>query len=306
MSVVTRKLSHLSVAALTHSLAYFARTLDDEEADACGAALGRTVQRLLSSRSRIAYENLRLAFVDEDESFLQDTTRRVFENIGRTLFEFARFPLLSSEKLRSIVTLENVEHISRVSSAGKGGLLISPHFGNWEMFGSWLPANGFPVTFLTGKQSNPYVDAQLNSFRRSMGVGIIPVGKSITGVIRCLKRGGIVATIPDQHSAIGYVPVSFFGRTVAAHRGPAALAYRTGAAILPGFLVRQGPACHRGWIEAPLYPDQSRPESEEISRLTQGFMTLFEKAIRRYPDQWMWTHRRWKAPSALESKSEVL
>ncbi|MFQ5608499.1 MAG: hypothetical protein ACE5GA_11170, partial [Candidatus Zixiibacteriota bacterium] len=91
---------------------------------------------------------------------------------------------------------------------------------------------------------------------------------------------------------------------VAAHRGPALFAYRTGAAILPCFLFRCAPAQHQGWVEEAIFADQSRPEADEVHSITQRVMSLFESAIRRHPDSWMWTHRRWKPiPGPVESET---
>jgi KDO2-lipid IV(A) lauroyltransferase len=290
-----KKLSDMFVYSMIRILVYFAKRLDNQEAYDYGAAVGRFVMRLLKSRIRVTEENLRNAYPDWSEAQIRETRIGVFENIGRTLFEVARFQALDhSEIHRLIHDLKGAEHVEKVSRDGRGCMFVTPHFGNWELIGFWLPANGYPTNFLAGRQSNPYVDAMLNDNRRAVGVHIIRTGSSARKVIKALRKGEFIGIVPDQHSAIGHEVVEFFGRKVAAHRGTALFAYRTGAAILPTFIVRKGPGHHEAWVDPPVYADSSRPEGEEVQRLTQLIMTRFEEVIREYPTQWMWTHKRWK------------
>lgn len=295
------KAKHIPVAALMRTLVYFAQRLDDEEAFEYGAALGRAAQRVFSSRARIADENLRQAFPEMTAERRGEITRGVFEGLGRTLFEVARFPIYGHQRLRAIMRVRDSERIETVAQRGRGCMFITPHFGNWEMIGSWLPAHGYPTSFLAGRQTNPLVDRLWNDLRRSVGVNVIPTGASARPVLAALKRGEFIGIVPDQHSAIGHEIVRFFGREVAAHRGPALFAYRTGAAIVMGFLSRTGPGRHEGWVEEPLFADQSAPEASELHRLTQAIMTRFESAIRKHPEMWMWTHRRWKPVLGADS-----
>lgn len=290
-----KKLAHIFVYGLMRVLVFFAKRLDNVEAYDYGAATGRFVMRRLKSRIRVTEENLRNAYPTWSAERIRETRIGVFENIGRTLFEVARFQALDhSEIHRLIHKVDGAEYVEAVSKAGKGCMFVTPHFGNWELIGFWLPANGYPTNFLAGRQSNPYVDKMLNDNRRAVGVHIIPTGASARKVIKALHRGEFIGIVPDQHSAIGHEVVNFFGREVAAHRGTALFAYRTGAAILPTFIVRKGPGHHEAWVDPPIYADTTRPEADEIKRLTQLIMSRFEEVIREYPTQWMWTHKRWK------------
>ena len=295
MSPVVRfppALAHMTLRGIVA----FAQTLDDEEADSFGAALGRMFHRLAKSRRNIARKNLRRAFPElNDSSGLSELTLRVFENLGRNLAEVARFPLYSAEKRVEMIAIERDELIHEIAARKCGCMFVTPHFGNWELIGSWLPAHKYQTSFLAGAKTNSSVNRLLNDLRRHIGVEIIQTGASARPVMSALRRGEFVGMVTDQHAAIGHEVVEFFGRKVAAHRGPALFAYRTGAAILPGFLVRKGPARHEGWVEEPIFADRSQPEAVEVWSITQRVMSLFENAIRKYPASWMWTHRRWKA-----------
>jgi len=280
--------------AILRLLGYFARTLDDEEAHYFGAALGRFAMRALASRRRVALENLANAMPELSIEDRERLAQQVFENVGRTIVELARFPLYTPEVIRSMVTIRGTEVIESVSARGKGCMFITPHFGNWELTGAWLPAHNYKTSFLAGRQSNLLIDNLLNQLRRSVGVNIIHTGASARKVLGALRRGEFIGIVPDQHSAIGHAVVTFFGRDVAAHKGPALFAYRTGAVILPAFVVRTGAARHEGWVDEPICADSSQPEDAEVQRITQLYFTRFEEAIRKHPEMWMWTHRRWK------------
>ncbi len=298
------KLTHYISYTILRILAYFARTLDDQEAYDFGAGLGRFVMRVLKSRRGIALENLANALPELSESEREGIADRVFENVGRTIVELARFPLYTPELVDKMVQVPGTEVIEEMSVRRKGCLFVASHFGNWELIGAWPPAHGYTTSFLAGRQSNLYIDRLLNELRRTVGVNIFHTGSSARKVIAALRRGEFIGVVPDQHSAIGHVVVTFFGRKIAAHKGPALFAYRTGASLLPVFLVRVGPAQHEGWLEEPIYADKNQTEEHEIQRITQLYFNLLEKAIRKHPDMWMWTHRRWKpVPGLSSSKS---
>ncbi|MCH9032615.1 MAG: lysophospholipid acyltransferase family protein [candidate division Zixibacteria bacterium] len=289
------KITHGIEYALVRALAYVVQRLDDEEADWFGARLGRLGYYLAKSRVIVAQKNLEAAFGAEmNESRRIEVSRLVFENIGRTLTEIARFPLYTPEKIRSSMKLEGVNYIEEAAAHGKGIMVVCPHFGNWELIGAWMPAHGYVMSFLVGRQSNKFIDGLMNYWRRCVGVGVIEGGSSVRPILAALRRGESIGIVPDQHSAIGHVRAKFFGREIAAHKGPALFAYRTGAAIIPAYAVRFGPADHRGWAFEPIYADKTKSEESEVLRITQEILDIFEKGIRRYPEMWLWTHKRWK------------
>ncbi len=301
MKTITDYISY----SILRVLGYFVRTLDHQEAHDFGAAIGRIGMRLMKSRKRIALENLAQALPELSADKRERIAERVFENIGRTLTELARFPLYSPEVIDEITTLRGTEVFEAVTTRGKGCLLITPHFGNWELIGAWPQSRGYPTSCLAGRQTNLFIDELLNRLRRSVGVNIIHTGSSARKVLSALRKGELVGIVPDQHSAIGHAVVNFFGRPIAAHRGPALFAYRTDAVVVVAFLIRKGAGEHEGWFEEPIFVDRSRPEEEEVQRVTQLYFSRFEEVIRQYPDMWMWTHRRWKTvPGVDNSNSE--
>ncbi len=291
------------MARLSHNIEYcftllgvkLAGLLSPRVADFFGAALGSLAYTLLPSRRRIAYDNLKIAMGDTlTEQEIRAIIKRVFKNIGRTLVEFARFGKIKLEGTRKITFLDGLEYLRKVHDEGKGGIIVTAHFGNWELLGSWVAASGYPMDFLVGSQHNQKVDNLLNDFRREMGVGIIPLKTSIRGVFKCLRANHFTGLVSDQHAHSGGVTVDFFGRKAATPKGPAAFAVKAKCPLIPLLIRRERYDRHMVMAGTPIYPPHSGDDEKDIETMTMAYTKFFEDGIRRYPDQWMWTHRRWK------------
>ena len=294
------------MAKLRHNVEYvgallgvkLAHLLTLRMADAFGAALGSLAYVLLTSRRRIAYDNLRKAMGDSlSEREIRSIARKVFRNIGRTLVEFARFGKIKPEGARRIIVGDGTKYLQRAFQEGKGAIIVTSHFGNWELLGSWFAAVGYPIDFLVGTQHNKKVDGLLNSFRREMEVGIIPLKTSIRGVFQCLKANRLAGLVADQHAHTGGISVEFFGRKAATPKGPAAFAVKAKCPLLPFLMRRERYDRHVVEAGRPIYPPNGGDEEKDIETMTIAYSKFFEASIRKYPDQWMWTHRRWKIVS---------
>ena len=288
---------------ISHGLEYFAvrvltgavQILPGRVADGMAFILGRLSYAVLTSRRRIARENLKRAFgSDKTDGEIELIIKNVFLNTARTLVEFSRQPKYTPEKILSWTECESREHIEKVVSEGKGAMLITGHFGNWELLGGWAVACGFPIDFLVGQQHNKKVDELLISFRRALGVGIIPIGMAARGVIKALKANRFVAVVSDQHAPLGGVRVQFFGRPAATPKGPAAFAVKVDCPILFGVYLRVGYNKHKAIVFPAIYPPHTGDSEKDIQIMTQAYTSYLEHAVRKYPDQWLWTHRRWK------------
>lgn len=290
------------MARLGHDIEYIfcwsgvklAQMLPARLADGMGAGLGALAGTVLTSRRRIAWVNLKRAMQDElTPSERKRIVSLVFRNTGRTLVEFARLGKTVSRGLGTTIVSDGLRNLKRVHDEGRGGIIVTGHFGSWELMGAWLGTLGFPMHFLTGVQHNRKVDELLNGFRREMGVHLIPINRSIKGVYRALKANGFVGLIADQHAPAGVV-VDFFGRKAATPKGPAAFAVRAGAPVLPFLMRRESYDKHVVLAGEPIYPPGTGNDDDDIRTVTAAYTSYFETVIRRYPDQWLWTHRRWK------------
>ncbi|MCB2231220.1 lysophospholipid acyltransferase family protein [bacterium] len=264
-------------------------------ADQVGAGLGRLTGTILGSRKRIARDNLQRALGDEltDEQ-IEAVIGDVFANIGRTLFELARFKRLTPAVIDRMIVSSGMDGIDAALAAGRGALVVVPHFGNWELGGAFLASKGYPVDMLVTTQHNSLVDELLTSLRQAAGMGIIRVGRSVKNVFKALKQNRVIAIAADQHAPAAELVTDFFGRPAAAARGPALFAIRSGAPILP-FCIRRERFDRHVIMPGPavLTPD-GVDEETAIRQMTEEYLAFFEKCIREYPAQWMWTHRRWK------------
>lgn len=228
------------------------------------------------------------------EERIQETAKAVFSNIGRTIFELPRLGRLSTEDFNRIVEGDVREKIEQALSGGKGGILIAPHFGNWEMIAGWIIAQGFPMDELIGIQHNSLVDELLIGLRQSMGVGIIRSDTGVRGVFKVLKANHLLGVVADQHDPANGIILDFFGRKASQVKGPAAFSVKIGCPVLPIALRRVRYDHHVAMVGELIYPPCSGDTDQDIRDVTLQYTKQFEEIIRRYPDQWMWTHRRWK------------
>jgi Kdo2-lipid IVA lauroyltransferase/acyltransferase len=305
------------MATLAHNLEYLAtaagsglaKLLPAPVADFAAARLGGVAYRLVKSRRKIAITNLERAYGDAlTPEEREEIVHRVFQNIGRTLFEFARFRRIKLDGIRRLVTGPGQDVLKKVYEEGKGGIIVTAHFGNWEILGAWVAACGYPMDFLTGTQHNEKVNDLLNSFRSEMQVGIISLATSARQVFKALKANRFTGLVSDQHSASGGIVLDFMGRPASTPKGPALFSIRSGAPLLPFLLRRERWDKHVLIQGEPIYPPSSGDEEADIREMTRRYTAFFEAEIRKYPDQWMWTHRRWKVepsaqPSSVEARS---
>jgi len=291
------------VAKLSHRLEYLAArlgmglacSLSPRLADSFGATLGGIFHSLAGKRRAIATDNLKQALgnrLSDDE--IKGIVERVFENIGRTLIEVSRFGRLTPDGMREIIVGEGEKHIHRANEEGKGAVFLTAHFGNWELLGQWAGIHGMAIDLLTGTQHNALIDEMMNKQRRKLGAGVIPLQTSLRGVFKALKANHLIGTAADQHAPAQSLIMEFFGRQASIPQGPAAFAVRAGCPILPYLMRRERHDRHVVIAGEPIYPPISGDNEADIRDMTARGMRFFEDVITRYPDQWMWTHRRWK------------
>ena len=173
--------------------------------------------------------------------------------------------------------------------------MLSGHFGNWELIAFGVAyLSKHPLSIIVQTQSNKRVNDVINRHRCLLGNSVIPLGMSVRETIKILNGGGIIAMAPDQSGPMEGVYVDFFGRRVASHQGPAALALRTGATMIIGFMIRQPDWTYNAILEEVPMADLNGYSEVHVQELTQRHTTILEKFIRQYPDHWLWMHRRWK------------
>lgn len=261
-----------------------------------GQAVGAIAHLVLPHLRRNAELNLRLAFPELDGQERERIKRGVFRNLGRLLGEISQFPRFNRDNISSIVTYEGLENYLSAKAQRRGVILLTGHIGAWELSVYAHSIYGHPMSFLARRVDNPLVERLAESYRARYGNRSIDKKNSVRGVLKTLKSGGVVGILADLNASREEgVFCDFFGVQACTTAGVATLALRTGAVVLPGYLVWDDKAqIHRLHFERPVETINTGNQREDVIANTECYTKVLESIIRRYPDQWLWIHRRWR------------
>ncbi|MBI4352368.1 MAG: mitochondrial fission ELM1 family protein [Candidatus Omnitrophica bacterium] len=250
----------------------------------------------LSKRRIIAIRNLRAAFAGEKTTAeIKRIARRSFQNLALSAVELLRAPEFDQGYLARHVEFAGLERFQPFLGKRGGLIFLTAHFGSWELLNIFSGMLGHPMAALARPQKHPLSDQFLNSLRASKGSVLIRKGMNVREILRALRDGKVVGILNDQDGGKKGIFVPFFGRLSSTPSGAAAFARRVGCPVFPVFIVRTGKISHRVEVEAPLFvSEDSQPEKAEEGLLRE-FAAVLESKIRRFPDQWLWAHRRWKS-----------
>jgi KDO2-lipid IV(A) lauroyltransferase len=259
---------------------------------------------LPSSDKNRAIENLNIAFGDEKSpEEILNICRRCFENLGKGLMEVIQFPMLNSGNLGGLVTFEGRQNLDEALKRGRGVIILTAHFGNWELLGASLALSGYSTSFIVRPVRDPRLEEMVTRSRESMGIKCIPRGASIKNALKCLKNNELLGILSDIDTKVDGVFVDFFGRQAYTPRGPVSIALRTGAAVVPAFIVRQKDNTHRIFVEKEIELKITGHQEEDIKTNTAEFTRIIESYIQQYPEQWIWIHDRWKTRPVMPDSS---
>lgn len=281
-------------AAVARSALWLARRLSPAGASNFGGVLARTIGPLLPV-SKVADANLRLAMPELDAAARRRIVRGVWENLGRTATEFAHVPGL--QRTDSGPGWEVVGEQVLRDAVAQGGpmILISGHFGNWEVLPLAAASFGIHMSSFYRPASNRLVNTLILDLRHAV-VGDVPnFAKGASGAraaLAHLRAGGPLGVLVDQKLNDG-IPAPFFGHTAMTAPATAALALRFRCPVIAGKVERLGPARFRLTVEPPLALPDSGDRTADIASLTADINLVLERWIRARPDHWLWLHRRW-------------
>ncbi|OGX37321.1 MAG: hypothetical protein A3C53_03475, partial [Omnitrophica WOR_2 bacterium RIFCSPHIGHO2_02_FULL_68_15] len=263
---------------------------------ACGRALGRLAYWAQPKRRAICLGNLAAALGRErPPESLDRLCRGVFETIGMSFVEMLLTPSVDERYLRRWVTVEGLAHLDRAMGQGRGVVMITGHFGNWELINLTAGLRRYPVSALARPQGLPRLNRLLNEYRESKGCRVISKGMAARAMVQRLRSGGLVGVLMDQDAGRRGVLAPFFGRLASTADGPIALARRLGAPVLPVFIVRGRGPHHTIHIEPPLEIPILDDADREIRSAVAAYLQVLERYVRHTPEQWLWPHRRWKS-----------
>jgi len=260
------------------------------------AMVARVLYAMLPRLRRTAEFNLRLAFPEWDEARRRDVIRGMVRNLGWLAAEFARFPQYTRENIEDLVVLDGHENFLEGQRRGKGVLYLTGHIGGWELSSFAHALYGFSLNYMARPLDNARVDALVNRYRCLSGNLPIFKNESARALLKILKESGTVGILADQNT----MPeegafVDFFGKSACTTTGIARVALHTDAAVVPGYAVwdeRIGK--YRLRFEPAVELVRTGDSERDIFVNTQKFAKVIEEIIRKYPEQWVWVHARWK------------
>ena len=261
----------------------------------------RLVEAVSCRRRRMVDANIRAALGEDlSAAEVRRIRRSSIVNAAKTIAELLKIRWLTSEQIKGLITLEGAEHLDAALARGKGAIVVTAHFGNWELTGALVSVLGYPLSVIARDANDRLLRELVNQSRQSKGVKVF--GRSdARRLLRALAANECVAILPDQHAAEAAVRVRFLGRPADTATGPATFALRTGAAIVPVFSYRL-PDDH---IHSKLFPSlQVTPTGDrdaDVVAITQRINDVIGEQIRQHPEQWLWLHDRWKADKAVDS-----
>lgn len=259
-----------------------------------GGLVGRIAYRFASQQRKQACENLRLGLNLSDDQQIKKKVKICFENLGKTVVEFMQFPRLDQKKIQKFIKFEGLEHIEDALVQGNGAIILTGHFGNWELLAASISANVAPLTPIVRELRSPKLNTLVSKYREMAGYSTIDRNTGVREALRCLRSNRLLGIVADVDTTVNGVFVNFFGRPAYTPYSPIAFALKTGAAILPSFIIRQPDGTHRAIIEPPMMLKRSDIKEKELVENTQKFTQIIESYIRKYPEQWIWMHKRWK------------
>jgi KDO2-lipid IV(A) lauroyltransferase len=265
-------------------------------ARALGAVVGAAAYRVLGRLRNVGLTNLALAFPEKSVEEREQILRLLYRNLGWLLAEFCQMPRYTLENTRGFARYEGLEHYLAARYRGKGVLIVTGHLGAWELSSYYHSLMGHPMSMVIRRLDNARVDRLVNDIRCRHGNRVLHKDDFARGLLGAMRQGETVGILMDTNMTPpqgAFVP--FFGHMACTASGMARVALKTGATVLPGFMVweesEQKYVLHFGEaIEIVSTGDDERDVLENTARFT----AVIESWVQRYPDQWLWVHRRWK------------
>ncbi len=265
-------------------------------ARAFAITLSRFVYLFHARLRKVGMRNLEMAFPEKSEKQRRGILRGEFTSLGRQLAELCQFPRYTPENADEVVVYEQLENYERAYARGKGVLFLTAHFGGWELSAFAHSLHGHRVNIVMRPMDNPYLDRMLQSYRTMHGNRVVPKDDFVRGLLAAMKAGETVGILMDTNMTPPQgVFVDFFGIPACTASGLARIALRTDAAVLPGFTIwDESLRKYRLRFDPALELIRTGDLEADIVTNTQKFTKVIEEYVRKYPEQWLWVHRRWK------------
>ncbi len=262
-----------------------------------GQFFGSAVYSLASGERRKTLKSLRTAFSgDLAPGEIGRLGRRVWQNVGRNLFEIVCWTRWDSGKIRAQVARSSgLENIEKALARKKGLFIVSGHLGNWELLGGFLFSH-YQGSAIAQNLYDPRFDVIVNRFRQDKlgATSMIKRGMALRGILEDLRKNHFIIGLLDQDTGTDGVFTPFFGKNAWTQTGVARIARKTGAALVPAFMVRGSDGLYEAHVGEEIDVPHTDDVEKDILETVRRYTGIIEAQVRAYPDQWMWMHERWK------------
>jgi KDO2-lipid IV(A) lauroyltransferase len=263
---------------------------------ALAIALAQLIYLLHVRLRRVGMRNLALAFPEKTEAERARILRGVFTSLGRQLAEVCQLPKYTRENIDEVVVYDGLENYERAYARGKGVLFVTAHFGAWELSAFAHSLHGHWLHVVMRPMDNDYLDRLIQSYRTMYGNKTVGKDDFVRGLLAAMKEGEVVGILMDTNMTPPQgVFVDFFGIPACTASGLARIALRTDAAVVPGFTIwDEALGKYRLRFDPAVELARTGDLEADIVANTQKFTAVIEEYVRKYPEQWLWVHRRWK------------
>lgn len=271
---------------------------------AVAAGLARLFYYLSLKHRLITIHNLMRSFPEKSLNEILKIAKASYASFALTLVEFCDILYLNKDNLHKRIDIKGLDNYTEAGLKGKGVLLFSAHFGNWEIGNAALAITTKPFIFVYRTLDSPFLEEGITYVRASCGITSLDKGNAMRPIIRSLKKGAAINMLIDQNVAVyDGIFINFFHRPACTTAGLALLALSTGAAVLPVFTTRLPDGKYLLEIGHEVDIVRSGDREADVLCNTQHFTNIIEDHIRQYPEQWFWMHQRWKTKPCQARKN---
>jgi KDO2-lipid IV(A) lauroyltransferase len=265
-------------------------------ARAFAIGIGGVVYLLHFRLREVGMRNLEMALPEKSEAERARILRGVFTSLGRQLAELCQFPKYTKDNVENVVVYDGLENYQRAYARGKGVLFLTAHFGGWELSAFAHSLHGHWLHVVMRPMDNEYLDRMLQGYRTMHGNKVVPKDDFVRGLLAAMKAGETVGILMDTNMTPPQgVFVDFFGVPACTASGLARIALRTDAMVVPGFTIwDEALGKYRLRFDPAVELARTGNLEADIVANTQKFTKVIEDYVRKYPEQWLWVHRRWK------------
>ena len=283
---------------------WFVNSLPGRLALLLGSVMGSVAFRAHTKGKELVVNNIMRAFGKEKkEEEARSVALSFYRNMGMGVVEFARLKKIDKGYIEKNVIFEGCAHIDAGLKKGKGVVILTAHFGNWELLNCAMALKGYTMSVVVRPIDNIYMNSFIEGVRTKFGNRMIEKKNALGRITELLRNNGIVGILLDQRAGRkDGIEVDFFGIPAQTSKGLAAVVGRTGSSVIPTFIRREGFSRHRVTFLSPLELSDSGAAAGRIRENTQRFTRAIENFIRKYPEEWFWFHSRWERRKKREGR----